>query len=370
MRLGGAGSVRLERWFAAQGAPPRLDLGRSGASALSVRDVLGLAGPAAVDEYLGLSLDYGDGGGGERLRHAVAAAGAARRAAEVVITHGAVEATLLACAATAGPGDVVVAGTPAYEGLLRAPEAAGATVVPVAVWRPGRARLELGPLLDGLPAGTRAVLLNSPHNPTGAVVDPIELDALAERCAAAGAVVVVDEVARGTLDPGAPSLSASAAFATGALVVLGDVSKAFGLGGLRVGWVSAARPDLLARVAALKDLTSLGTAAPCELLAALALEHRAALSARVAATARANLDALTGWVGGVEGASLTAPADGLVAFPRLPGLMAAPPRLERLRRGAGLAAVPGELFGVPQRVRLGLGAPPRHFTEALEVLAR
>jgi aspartate/methionine/tyrosine aminotransferase len=369
VRLGAAGPVRLERWFAAHGAPPPLDLARSGAAGLSVADLLGLAGPAAVDEYLGLSLDYGDGSGGERLRAAVAGAGGARRADEVVITHGAVEAMLLACAAVAGPGDRVVVGTPAYEGLLRAPEAAGAEVLRVPVWRPGDARLDLGPLLDGLPAGTRAVLLNSPQNPTGAVVDGVELEALAARCAAAGAVVVVDEVARGTLDPAAPSLTAGAAFATGAVVVLGDVSKALGLGGLRVGWVSSARPALLARVAALKDLTSLGTAAPSELLAALALEHRRTLAARVALTAGTNLAALAGWVAAIRGAALTTPADGLVAFPRLPAAIAAPSRLERLRREAGVAAVPGGLFGVPGRVRLGLGAAPGRFSRALEAMA-
>jgi aspartate/methionine/tyrosine aminotransferase len=369
VRLGGAGPVWLERWFAGQGAPPRLDLARSGAAALSVADVLGLAGPPAVEEYLGLSLDYGDGGGGERLRAAIAAAGAARRAAEVVVTHGAVEALLLACAATAGPGDRVVVGTPAYGGMLRAPEAAGAEVVPVPVWRPGRTRLELGALLDGLPARTRAVLLNSPQNPTGAVVDGAELEALAGLCAAAGAVLVVDEVARGTLDPAAPSLTRTRAFATGSVVVIGDVSKAFGLGGLRVGWLSSARPALLDRVAALKDLTSLATPAPSELLAAIALEHRQALAARVAATARANLEALAGWVDGIEEAALTAPADGLVAFPRLPAAIAAPGRLERLRREAGVAAVPGGLFGVPGRVCLALGGPSPHFAQALAAMA-
>lgn len=368
MRLGGAGPVHLERWFARQGAPPPLDLARSGAAALRAADVLALAGPGAAEEYLGLSLDYGDGGGGERLRAAIAAAGAARRGAEALVTHGAVEALLLACAATAGPGDRIVVGTPAYEGMLRAPEAAGAEVVPIQVWRPGRPRLDLGPLLARLPPRTRAVLVNSPQNPTGAVADPAELDALAERCAAAGAVLVVDEVARGTLDPAAQSVTASPGFATGAVVALGDVSKAFGLGGLRVGWLTSASPAFLERCAALKDLTSLGTAAPSELLATLALENRRALADRVAATARANLEALHGWIGGIEGAALTAPADGLVAFPRLPVAISAPRRLERLRRDAGVAAVPGRLFGIPGRVRLGLGGPVPVFASGLRAI--
>jgi aspartate/methionine/tyrosine aminotransferase len=253
--------------------------------------------------------------------------------------------------------------------MLRAPEAAGATVLPLPVWRPGSSRLDLGPLLEGLPPGTRAVVLNSPHNPTGATAGGADLEALAELCAGAGAALVVDEVARGTLDPAAPSLTSSPAFATGAVVAIGDVSKAFGLGGLRVGWLSSARPQVLERAAALKDLTTLGTAAPSELLAALALEHRGELVSRVSATARINLDLLATWTAGIPGAELTAPRDGLVAFPRLPDAIAAPSRLDRLRRAAGLAAVPGVLFGVPGRVRLALGGRPRHLAEGLAAMA-
>ncbi len=102
--------------------------------------------------------------------------------------------------------------------------------------------------------------------------------------------------------------------------------------------------------------------------ASLALENRRALADRVADTARANLDALRGWVGWIDGAALTAPADGLVAFPRLPAAISAPRRLDRLRRDAGVAAVPGRLFGVPGRVRLGLGGPVPVFAAALRVI--
>jgi aspartate/methionine/tyrosine aminotransferase len=72
---------------------------------------------------------------------------------------------------------------------------------------------------------------------------------------------------------------------------------------------------------------------------------------------------------GLEGSELTPPADGLVAFPRLPAALAARGAVERLRREAGLALVPGGLFEVPGRVRIGLGGPVADFTTALEAMA-
>jgi aspartate/methionine/tyrosine aminotransferase len=363
--IGAAGPVLLERWFAGHGAPPPLDLARSGAAALSVSDVLRVAPPDALDSLLRLSLDYGDGSGSEMLRTAVAIAGSARHAGEVLVTNGAVEALLLACAALVGPRRRVLVGVPAYEALRRAPAAAGAEVVAVPVWRSEGNRIDLAPLLDRLDHRVAAVLVNSPANPTGATASAQDLDGLAAHCAAAGAVLVVDEVAAGTLDPAARSVTAGAAYASGAVVAVGDASKALGLGGLRVGWLATASAPLRRAVASLKDLTTVGNAAPSELLGAWALQRRDVLLAGVRASANSNLGELSRWVAQRCDAWLPPPHDGLVAFPFLP--QAATTRAaEQLRRRHGLAVVPGELFGVEGHVRLGLGLPAAVFAAALD----
>ena len=370
---GGAGlravrPVRLERWFASRRRPPRFDLARSGAPPLSTADLLQAAGGATAEEYLRLPLDYGDGTGTQRLRAAIVRAGGARSESEILITHGAIEGILLLCAAALGDRGAAVVGMPAYEGLLRAPEAVGASPVPIPVWTPERAYLDLSRILTDLPHWAGAVLLNSPHNPTGSIADPDQVTALAEKCLREGAILVIDEVARSTLDPAATSFAHSRAFDAGALAVVGDVSKAFGLGGLRVGWVTAARADLLQRAAAIKDVTSLANAAPSEFLAALALENRAELLRGVTLAATLNRAALGRWIAAIPGAECSTPMDGLLAFPHVPLAEPSAAFATRLRASAEVGVVPGSLFGFDSRLRLGLGNHPDVFAEGLERL--
>lgn len=357
----------MERWFAAAGPPPRLDLARSGAPPRSTADLLALAPPVTTEAYLSLALDYGPAEGSEQLREAIVSTGAAGRADQVVVTNGAIEALFLACAANLDHRDQVAVATPAYEGMLLAPAAAGARVVPVPVWSPGAQSLDLSGLDDDVLRECRAVLLNVPHNPTGLVAEPSQLAGLAERCRTWDTLLVVDEVARGAMDPESASLGRSAAFEAGAVAVVGDVSKTFGLGGLRIGWLSCACPRLLARASRLRDVTSLGTAAPSQFLAAIALERSAALG--TVSLAVANRAALGAWVSALPGADWSWPIDGLVAFPRIPLAAASSMAVAaRLRASAGVAVVPGALFGVEGHLRISLGQHPGAMDEALALL--
>jgi aspartate/methionine/tyrosine aminotransferase len=356
----------LERWFAAAGPPPSCDLARSGALPLSIAELLEAAGGRAQAELLGVSLDYGDPRGTARLRQAVAASGAARSADEVVITAGAAEALLLAAAALLEPQDAVRLAVPDYEGLARSMAAVGATVERIAVWEPPATRLDASGLVVG--GDHRLVVLNSPHNPTGLVWPGSVVEALARRLHRRGGRLVVDEVARGTLDPRARSVTALPAYSDGAIVSVADVSKSFGLGGLRIGWLACADPVVRERAAALKDVTSLGPPAPSQLLAAMALERRDRLAPRIRQVATANRAHLADWVRRTPGAWWVPPRDGLVAFPRLPCAVGDQSLAAVLRAEHGVALVPGSLFDRPGHIRIGLGLPAELFTAGLEAI--
>jgi aspartate/methionine/tyrosine aminotransferase len=360
---GEVGFDGLERWFAAAGAPPRLDLARSGAPPISTADLLALGPPETTEAYLQLPLDYGPGEGTPRLREAVASTGAARSADQVLITHGAIEALLLVTAAKRGTVRRMAVATPAYDGMIRAPEAAGAEIVPVPIWRSGALALDLSGFDDRLIQGCSAVLVNLPHNPTGLVADRNELADLAERCLRLGTLLVVDEVAQGTLDPRSTSLARTAAFERGGVAVIGDVSKSLGLGGLRIGWLCCADRHLRSRVIAIKDHTSLGNAPPSQFLATLALERRAQLG--VGALAARNLASLTRWLDLIPNSSLVRPVDGLVAFPSLPLGAPSVAVAAHLRAKVEVSVLPGSLFGIEGHFRLSLGQAPDDFDEAL-----
>lgn len=329
----------LDRWFARQGAPLPIDLARSGAASMTVADLLDIAGKDA-GEFLELSLDYGAGRGGSRLVSAVRRSLGGAQGLEVVVSAGAVEALLLLCIATAAEGAVLV-GAPTYGALLSAPMAAGREVRAVRVWDPLRG-LDFGRLADAINTSTALVVVNSPHNPTGARATLEDIDRLAERCAHVGALLVVDEVARGTLDPTARSAVHTRGFANGTTAVLGDVSKSLGMGGLRIGWLAVGDPALAAAAAAAKDGATVASSPLSEYLAALALENAAAILGAVRASARANLTLLSRLL------------DTLVAT----------------LRDRDVGVVPGSLFGEPDRIRIGLGGRPDIFAAGVRRLAQ
>lgn len=359
---GGAGAPGLEGWFAAAGRPGRLDLARSGAPARSVGDLLALADAADARQYLEMSLDYGPGIGSERLRAAIAGF-TGSSASDLVVTHGAAEALLLACGVAIGERRLIAVASPAYEGMFLAAQAMGATAQAIPVWKPGATRLDLARLVDLDLGRYAAVMVNSPHNPTGVTAEVPELEHLADLCSRAGTALIVDEVAIGTLDRRAVSLGTSRAGRCEAVMLIGDVSKAFGLGGLRVGWCATACPTRRQRLADLMQVSSLGNSAPSQHLAALALEQREHLG--VFEMAQTNLGLLDAWMASMAGSTWVPPADGLVAFPSLPLPLPSLAFAERLRAERGVSVTPGAFFGHDRHLRIGLGLVEDDFAQGL-----
>ncbi len=230
-------------------------------------------GPAellrAVEEHVRSSHhQYAPGDGEERLRRAVAGfveahAGLAYDPlVETTITSGATEAIYAAVNALVNPGDRVVVFEPAYDSYPQAIAQAGGVPVPVALraedrpWPRGRGnaastespredrsaswRIDEAELDAAVAGGFRALLLNSPHNPTGKVFDAAELARIAAAVRAADAVAICDEVYEAMVYDGARHASLAAEPGMRERVVrISSAAKTFGFTGFKVGWVSA-----------------------------------------------------------------------------------------------------------------------------------
>lgn len=341
----------VERWFDAHEARARYNIAESCARPLGLEELLRVAGGNAPSVRLG----YQPSAGRAELRAAVAALYPRAGADDVLVTTGAIEANFLALSTLSAPGDRVIALFPTYQQLYEIPRAQGALVEfwrlrPESGWRP-----DLDELRQLLREPARLVVVNFPNNPTGAAVDRAFLAELAGLCRERGALLYSDEVYRGLnlrYQVGQPS---AWEVAPGECVVVGSLSKAYGLPGLRTGWLLAPR-EVRRRAHEVRDYTSISSSALSEELALLALGARERLLALQREHALANLRLVEGCLAASEGRlSWTPPDEGVVGFVRYRARLPSAELGRRLVDEAETLVVPGECFGVEGHFRLGFG---------------
>lgn len=345
----------LERFFARhEFSVPHL-LCASDCESLSVGELLALE-PGAAQALEELRLGYSESPGSAELRAAIAALYTTIAPGEVLAHHGAQEAILNFCRGALEPGEHVIVQTPCYQSLAEAPRMRGCRVT---AW-PSREEQGWRPSLDEVEAliqpGTRAIVINQPHNPTGGLLRRAELDALIDLCRRRDLLLLSDEVYRGLEFDVADRLPMACDLYERA-VSIGVMSKSFGLAGLRVGWVATHDRCVLTGMAAAKDWTTICNGAVSELLAAVALRHAPALVERNRELVSGNLRLLDDLIARHgDRLAWTRPTAGPVAFPRWLGAGDAEDMAAALREQAGVLVAPGGLFGDhPRHLRLGFG---------------
>jgi len=217
-------------------------------------------------------------------------------------------------------------------------------------------------------AATRALVVNFPHNPTGHLPGRPFFEEIVAIARSNGLLLFSDEVYRFLeYDAGDRLPAACEIYENG--VSLGVMSKAFGLAGLRLGWVACRNPAVLRAMAELKDYTTICAAAPSEFLARLALRRRSGILARNLEIIRRNLECLDGFLARHEDLfSWQRPRAGPVAFPAVRFAAASDDFCAGLLRERGVLLAPGSLFGDAARhFRIGFGR--RDFAAGLDELA-
>jgi aspartate/methionine/tyrosine aminotransferase len=250
---------------------------------------------------------------------------------------------------------------PNYQSMESLTVATGAAVDGL-VLRPEDAwGLDLDALERLLRPETALVAVNFPNNPTGALPDPATFTRLVELCDERGIRLFSDEVYRGLeLDP-ARTLPQAADLSPRALS-LNVMSKAYGLPGLRIGWLACRDRALLERLERRKHYTTICNSAPSEHLAALALRHGDRIRARNRDIIAANLPVFADFFAGrPDVLEWQAPQGGCVSFPRLVTGEPASTFCRRLVEQAGVVLLPADIYAstlgeVPEdRFRIGVG---------------
>lgn len=360
------GPVALEEFLRAYYFEVDHDLGGSGVEDFSLREVRELTGltPEEMDAVVFHdSRTLGD----PALLEVLAAHLGLGGPQQVMATHGSSEAIFLTMTALLGPGDDVVVLDPIYPQLAALAEGIGCRLRrwPLRRERAFRPDLEEGLALLG--PETRMVVVNFPHNPTGATLAPAEQDALVAAVERTGAYLVWDGAfSRMTYDrPPLPD----PLLRYDRTVSFGTLSKSYGLPGLRVGWCAAA-PDVLKRFESLRDYTLLHLSPLVELIARRVLAVGDRLIGIRRAQAARNRTRVAAWVEAQGGrVEWVPPEGGVSSFPRLPAVRDVDRFCHRLAAERRILIVPGSCFGAPEHVRLGLGGATADLEEGLERIA-
>jgi aspartate/methionine/tyrosine aminotransferase len=231
--------------------------------------------------------------------------------------------------------------------------------------------LDAGSLSRAVTRKTRVILVTNPNNPTGAVLTEEEMDAIVEAADRVGAWIVSDEVYRGAEVGGGP-VTPTFFGRHERVVVTGGLSKAFGLPGLRVGWI-VAPPKLRDALCAYLDYTTLTPSMLSDRLARVALEprRREQLLARTRSILARNLPELEAWIRGHgELFDWIPPVAGAIAFPRYRLPIASVALFDRLRKEESVLITPGGHFGAGSYLRIGYGYDPARTREGLSAIDR
>jgi aspartate/methionine/tyrosine aminotransferase len=284
----------------------------------------------------------------------------------VVATTGASEALSILFCLAARPGANVLLPAPDFPAFDVMAGAWGLGVNHYALSRDEGYRHRPEHLLAAADAATVLALVNTPHNPTGAVVRPEEIRSLASGLAERGVPLIVDEV----YHPLHFSGDFPSAANTPNVIAMGDMSKAMSLAGLRLGWIVDAEPERRKRIIDARSYFTISGSPVLEALAAHALANSAVILERLSAVATANLAALSDFMENVSDTlAWSKPEGGTVSFPWFRDGRDSRSFCEALA-WAGVLVAPGDCFGQPAHIRVGFAAQADGFADALAIFER
>lgn len=345
---------KLERYFARFEFDVQYLLCSSDCQSMSIAELLSLE-PGADEQFQQHWLGYTESQGSPSLRRQICGLYDTIETDQVLVHTGAEEAIFLFMHAALEPGDHVIVHWPCYQSLVEVARGIGCQVT---FWQ---AREENGWVLDTdelqqhIQPNTRVIVINTPHNPTGYLMSPEKFQEVNRIAQENGVTLFSDEVYRESEYRLADRLPAACDLGDHA-VSLGVMSKTYGLAGLRIGWIATSNSTIYAKMASLKDYTTICNSAPSEFLSEVALRNRQVLIKRNVGIITNNLAVLDEFFERhADRFVWQRPKAGPIAFPRLMGEDVVS-FCDALVQATSVLLLPGTLYGdSDNHFRVGFG---------------
>jgi aspartate/methionine/tyrosine aminotransferase len=313
-------------------------------------------------------LRYTQSNGTVALRGAIAAMYPGATIDHVQVTNGGSEANYITTWNLVEPGDEVVLMVPNYMQTWGLARAFGGEVKEwplVLRGAPNRWRVDIDKLEQLVSARTKLIIVCNPNNPTGARIDADDLDRISAVAARHGAWVLSDEIYRGAERDGRETPSIWGQYDRA--IVTSGLSKAYGLPGLRIGWIVGS-PALVGKLWSYHDYTTISPGALSDALARRALqpERRAQILARTRRILNENYPIIAEWLDGHGGLLTYVPPDaGAIVYVHYEHAINSTALVTSLRTDKNVLIVPGDHFGMDGYLRIGFGDEPAYLRSGL-----
>ena len=356
---------KLERFFAKYEFNTEFLLCSSDCESMSIAELLAFE-PGAAEKFQKVWLGYTESQGSPALRAEICKLYEKISPEEILVHAGAEEAIFIFMYSMFKEYDHVIVHSPGYQSLAEVARGAGCDI---SLWR-GREEngwaLDIDELRHLMRTKTKAIIINTPHNPTGYLMSREDYDAVHKFAQENKLLVFSDEVYRESEYDPAMRLPAGCDYGEHA-VSLGVTSKTYGLAGLRIGWIATKNKSIYEKMASLKDYTTICNSAPSEFLAEVAMRNRNKLVERNLSIIKENMSIIEQLFTRYPSLfSWTRPQAGSMAFPRYLGGNV-DKFCDELVKKAGVLLLPGTVYDDAQNhFRLGLGR--KNLPQAVERL--
>ncbi len=342
------------------------NLSESGVHPMLLRELLSDA-PEYMEHLMNTDLNYPYVNGTPELRENIAALYNGATIDNVLVTVGAIEANYIATRTLLTAGDEIVIMLPNYMQIWGIAKNHGLQIRAFHLREDNGWAPDLDELNQAVTPATKLIAVCNPDNPTGYAFTDTEMDAIVAAADSCGAWILADEVYRGaerTVEEQTPSFYGR----YDKVLAMGSMSKAYGLPGLRIGWVVGPL-DILDEIWARHEYTTISATMLSNKLAAIALspEVRPRIIKRTRDYIRKGYPVLRQWMDShQETFSFTPPQAAAITFVRYHLDINSTEFIERLRKEKSVLIVPGDHFGMDHFVRISFGLPHDYLTAALD----
>lgn len=353
----------MERWQSTWENSVEYNLSESGVQPIPLRELL--RDEAATERFLDHPLAYSQGNGTPQLRSRIADLYRGATPDHVLVTTGSSEANLLAVWHLVEPGDEIVVMLPNYMENWGLVQVFGGTVKPLRLRENRKWQFDPDELSSLVTRKTKAIVICDPNNPTGAVMGDVQRKSVLDAARDSGAWLLSDEVYLGA-EREEPRTESVWGDYERTLIVNG-LSKAYGLPGLRIGWI-VGPPETVATLWGYHDYTTLAPTYLSDRLAQIALapKRREEILARTRSILQRNYAILADWIrdhGSLF--SYIPPTAGAICFLRYALRINSSDLAWRLLKEKSTLIVPGDHFGMDGYIRIGMGDAAGYLTQGL-----